>query len=66
MAEESLRITRNRYDAGLTTITELLRNETAYLETKTRHLEAVYQQRVAATALELASGTLSGDSDALK
>lgn len=65
-AEESLRITRNRYEAGLTTITELLRNETATLETKTRHLEAVYQQRVAATELELAAGTLSGDSDALK
>ena len=65
-AEESLRITRNRYEAGLTTITELLRNETAWLETRTRHLEAVYEQRLAATALELAAGTLTGDSDALK
>jgi outer membrane protein len=65
-AEESLRITRNRYQAGLTTVTELLRNETAVLETRTSHLEAVYQQRLAATALELAAGTLSGDSDALK
>ena len=65
-AEESLRITRNRYEAGLTTITELLRNETATLETKTRHLEAIYEQRVAAAQLELAAGTLAGDSDALK
>ncbi|HUA19350.1 MAG TPA: TolC family protein [Bryobacteraceae bacterium] len=65
-AEESLRITRNRYQAGLTTVTELLRNETATLETQTNRLEAIYQQRVAATALELAAGTLSGDSDALK
>jgi outer membrane protein TolC len=65
-AEESLRITRNRYDAGLTTVTDLLRNETAWLETKTRHLEAVYEQRLAATALDLAAGTLTGDSDALK
>jgi len=65
-AEESLRITRNRYEAGLTTVTELLRNETAWLETQTRHLEAIYQQRLAATALELAAGTLTGDSDALK
>jgi outer membrane protein len=65
-AEESLRITRNRYEAGLTTITELLRNETAWLETQTRHLEAVYRQRLAATELELAAGTLTGDSDALK
>lgn len=65
-AEESRRITRNRYEAGLTTITELLRNETAWLETKTRHLEAVYEQRLAAANLELAAGTLTGDSDALK
>jgi outer membrane protein len=65
-AEESRRITRNRYEAGLTTITELLRNESAWLETKTNHLEAVYQQRVAATALELASGQLRENSDALK
>jgi len=65
-ADESLRITRNRYEAGLTTITELLRNETAWLETQTRHFEAVYQQRLAATELELAAGTLTGDSDALK
>ena len=66
MAAESLRITRNRYEAGLTTITELLRNETVYHETKTRHLEVIYQQRLAAAALELAAGTLSGDSDAIK
>ena len=65
-AEESRRITRNRYEAGLTTITELLRNETAWLETTTRHLEAIYDQRLAATALELAAGTLTGDSDALQ
>ena len=65
-AEESLRITRNRYEAGLTTVTELLRNETATLETKTRRLEAIYHQRLAATQLELAAGTLRGDSDALK
>ncbi len=65
-AEESLRITRNRYEAGLATITDLLRNETATLETKTRRLEAIYQQRIAAAELELAAGTLTGDSDALK
>ena len=66
MAEESLRITRNRYEAGLTTVTELLRNETAFTETKFRSLEAIYDQRVAAIVLELATGSLRGDSDALK
>ena len=65
-AEESLRITRNRYEAGLTTVTELLRNETATLETKTRHLETIYAQRLAAMQLELAAGTLTGESNALK
>lgn len=66
MAKESLRITKNRYGAGLNTVTDLLRNETTSLEAQTRYLEAIYDQRVAAAALELAAGTLSGDSDALK
>ncbi len=66
MAEESLRITKNRYESGLTTVTELLRNETALLDARTRHLGAVANQRVAAANLELATGTLSGDSNVLK
>ncbi len=64
-AQESLRITRNRYEAGLTTVTDLLRNETALLEAKTRRLAAVYDQRVSAAMLELAAGTLSVNSDVL-
>ncbi len=66
MAQESLRITKNRYESGLATVTDLLRNETALLEARTRRLAAVYDQRVAAVQLELAAGTLTGDSDALK
>ena len=66
MAKESLRITKNRYGAGFNTVTDLLRNETTTLEAQTRYLESIYDQRVAAAALELAAGTLSGDSDALK
>jgi outer membrane protein TolC len=65
-AEESLRITKNRYDAGLTTVTDLLRNETAALEARTRRLAAIYDQRIAAVLLELAAGTLSGDSNVLQ
>ncbi|HET8548516.1 MAG TPA: TolC family protein [Bryobacteraceae bacterium] len=65
-AEESLRIIKNRYDTGLSTVTELLRNETAVLDTCTRLLAAIYEQRVAAAALEYAAGTLAGDSDVLK
>ena len=66
MAKESLRITKNRYGGGLNTVTDLLRNETTTLDAQTRYLESIYDQRVAAAALELAAGTLSGDSDALK
>jgi outer membrane protein len=65
-AEESLRITQNRYANGLATVTDLLRTETAYLETRTRRLAAVHDQRVAAAMLELAAGTLNASSDVLK
>jgi outer membrane protein len=66
MSAESLRITKNRYEAGLTTVTDLLQQETANLESQTRLLAAIYDQRVAAAEMELAAGTLSGDSDVLK
>jgi outer membrane protein TolC len=65
-AEESLRITKNRYENGLTTVTDLLRNETALLEARTRRLAAIHDQRIAMAALELAAGTLSADSEILK
>ncbi len=65
MAEESLRITKNRFESGLATVTDLLRTETALLETKTRLLAAVYDERLAATALELAAGALTPDSQVL-
>jgi outer membrane protein TolC len=64
-AEESLRITQNRYQAGMSNVTDLLRNETAVLESRTRYLAAVHDQRIAATMLELAAGRLSPDSEVL-
>ncbi len=64
-AEESLRITQNRYEAGITNVTDLLRTETAVLEARTRHLAAIHDQRVAAATLELAAGTLTVDSEVL-
>lgn len=66
MAEENLRIVRNRYEAGLTTVTELLRSETALLEARLRRLAAVHDQRVAAVGLELAAGRLAPGSEVLK
>ena len=64
-AEESLRISQNRYAAGLNTITDLLRTETALLEARTRYLAALHDQRIAAAMLELAAGTLNVDSEVL-
>ena len=62
-AEESLRITQNRYAAGMSNVTDLLRNETGVLECRTRFLSAVHDQRVAAAMLELAAGRLNTDSE---
>ena len=64
-AEESLRITQNRYQAGMSTVTDLLRNETAVLESRTRYLSAIHDQRIAAAALQLAAGSLTPDSEVL-
>jgi len=64
-AEESLRITQNRYEAGMNNVTDLLRTETAVLESHTRYLAAIHDQRVAATMLELAAGRLNADSEVL-
>ncbi len=65
-AEESLRILRNRYSNGLATVTDILRADTALLDARTRRLAAIYDQRMAAIALDAAAGTLNGASDVLK
>jgi outer membrane protein TolC len=64
-AEESLRITQNRYESGMSNVTDLLRTETAVLEARTRHLTAIHDQRIAAAMLELEAGTLTVDSEVL-
>ena len=64
-AEESLRITQNRYQAGMNNVTDLLRTETAVLESRTRYLAAIHDQRAAAIMLELAAGRLTADSEVL-
>jgi len=65
-AEESLRITQDRYEAGMSNVTDLLRTETAVLEARTRYLASIHDQRIAAAMLEMAAGTLTVDSQALK
>jgi outer membrane protein TolC len=64
-SEESLRITKNRYDAGMAGVTDLLRTQTAVLDSRTRYLAAVHDQRIAATMLEGAAGRLNADSEVL-
>jgi outer membrane protein TolC len=65
-AKETIRILRNRYGAGLATVTEVLRAETALLEAETRRLAALHDQRIARIEREAAAGALSGDSNVLR
>ncbi|MDE3170193.1 MAG: TolC family protein, partial [Acidobacteriota bacterium] len=58
-SQESLRLNRNRYDAGLLTITDLLAAEDTALRTQTDYLECLYRYFTGYAYLELASGTLS-------
>lgn len=61
-AKESLRIVQNRYDAGLTTITELLRAQTAQLDATTLYLAALQDWQVAEAQLQRAAGVLTPES----
>ncbi len=56
---------QNRYSAGLANVTDLLRTESALLDSRTRSLAAMYDQRVAALWLELAAGKLTEESEVL-
>lgn len=64
-AEETLRIVQNRYGAGLTTITELLRAQTDLTQTRTAYFQALYEHRIAKANAELASGVLDVQSQVL-
>ena len=61
-AQESLRINRDRYDGGLSTITDLLGAEEAARRSQTDYWEAVYRFHTSYANLELASGTLNPQS----
>lgn len=64
-AEESLRIIQNRYNSGLTTITDLLRAEEATRKVRTDYWQSVYQYHLTYAGLELATGTLNAQSPAV-
>jgi outer membrane protein len=56
---ESLRILKNRYGAGLATITELLRAEDAERQSQSMYWKAVYGNAMAYAELLYATGTLT-------
>ena len=57
-AEESLRIVQDRYDAGLTTIVELLDSETALTAARTNLTRTLYDATVSLARLDLSLGRL--------
>ena len=60
-ATESLRILKNRYEAGLATITDLLRAEDANREAQMNYWNAVYGNTMAFAQQLFATGTLTPD-----
>ena len=61
-AGESLRINQDRYESGLSTVTELLRAEEAAHRAQTDYWDAVYRVHTGLARLELATGTLGPQS----
>lgn len=57
-AEESLRMNRDRYEAGLTTIVDLLASEAALTQARGNLAWSLYDYGVGLAALELSLGTL--------
>lgn len=60
-AAESLRILRNRYDAGLVALTDVLRAEDAERQSQSGYWQAVYRNALSYAALRLATGTLNAE-----
>ena len=58
---ESLRILKNRYSAGLATITDLLRAEDAERQSQSNYWHAIYGNAMAYSELLYATGTLTPD-----
>ncbi len=61
-AGEALRIVSNRYQAGMTTITEMLRSEDAARTAQRNYWDSVYRLSTSYAVLELAMGTLNSQS----
>jgi outer membrane protein TolC len=61
-ADESLRIHRNRYEGGLSTVSDLLQVEEAAHRAKADYWQAVYRVQTSYARVELATGTISQSS----
>ncbi|HEY4933083.1 MAG TPA: TolC family protein, partial [Terriglobales bacterium] len=64
-ADESLRINQNRYEGGLSTVSDMLRVEEAAHRAKADYWQAVYRMNASYAGVELATGTLTTDSPAV-
>jgi outer membrane protein TolC len=64
-SEEGLRILKNRYEAGLATMTDVLSAESQRASTRAMLSEAVYRHRLSYAQIEYAAGTLSATSTAM-
>ncbi len=64
-ADESLRINQNRYEGGLSTVSDILRVEEAEHRAKADYWQAVYRMNSSYAGVELATGTLTLDSPAV-
>jgi outer membrane protein len=58
-SQESLRINQNRYNSGISTITDLLAAEEAARRSQVEYWEVIYRYHSGYANLELASGTLN-------
>ena len=65
-AEESLRIVKNRYEAGLENVTALVGAATSLSTARFRRLAALYGQRTARAALDHEAGVLTLASEAIQ
>ena len=65
-SEEGLRILKNRYEAGLATMTDVLSSESQRAAARTMLSEAIYRHRLSYAQIEFAAGTLSATSTAMK
>jgi outer membrane protein TolC len=64
-SDEGLRILKNRYDAGLATMTDLLSAEAMRSNARTNLSEAIYRHRLSYAQVEFAAGILAPTSPAM-